>query len=170
MRKKAYLCSRDLARWPTPEELEPYFVGPPEHRWYFEDGNDSVLLTGEGADGTEHLGNSYDRVDIMLKMWGDPDLGVLLVWTKWGGGHRQAYTSKGDLTRLHEYMLTLHDDPLPIGLFVSFEQAWRAVKEFLETDGALPRSIAWIAGQDLPPDTFPNQYEFRLRQEGRATS
>jgi Immunity protein Imm1 len=129
-----------------------------------------VLLRGVGADGTEHLGDSHDRIDIILQMWGDPDLGVLLVWTKWGGGHQQAYTSKGDLTRLHEYTRTLHDDPLPIGLFISFEQAWRAVKEFLETDGALPKSIAWIASQDLPPDTFPDQYEFRIREEGRRTS
>jgi hypothetical protein len=59
---------------------------------------------------------------------------------------------------------------MPVGLFISFEQAWRAVKEFLETDGALPKSIAWIANQDLPPDTFSDRYEYRLREEGRRTS
>jgi hypothetical protein len=170
MRKEAYLGSRHMAGWPAPEDLERYFLAPPEQRWVFEDGSDSVLLRGVGADGTEHRKNSNDRIDIVLEMWGDPNLGVLLVWTKWGGGHQQAYTSKGDLTRLHEYMRTLHDDPLPIGLFISFEHAWKAVKEFLETDGALPRSIAWIANEDLPPDTFPDQYEFRIREEGRATS
>ena len=33
--------------------------------------------------------------------------------------------------------------------------AWKAVKEFLENEGALPKSIEWIANSDLPPNTFP---------------
>jgi len=43
---------------------------------------------------------------------------------------------------------------MPIGLFIPFERAWLAVKEFLQTDGAL--SITWIAGDDLPADAFPD--------------
>ena len=31
-----------------------------------------------------------------------------------------------------------------------------ALKEFIETDGALPKSIEWIANKDLPPGTFPD--------------
>jgi hypothetical protein len=27
--------------------------------------------------------------------------------------------------------------------------------EFMETDGALPKSIDWIAGRDIPNDAFP---------------
>jgi hypothetical protein len=42
-----------------------------------------------------------------------------------------------------------------IGLFVPFESAWRAVKDFIESDGELPTSIEWIASRDLPPGTFP---------------
>ncbi len=30
------------------------------------------------------------------------------------------------------------------------------VREFMETDGALPKCIAWIANRDLPPNTFPD--------------
>ena len=30
------------------------------------------------------------------------------------------------------------------------------VKEFMETDGQLPKSIEWVANSDLPPNTFPN--------------
>jgi hypothetical protein len=33
--------------------------------------------------------------------------------------------------------------------------AWKAVKEFLESDGKLPTSIGWIANGDLPANTFP---------------
>jgi len=41
------------------------------------------------------------------------------------------------------------------GLFVPFAIAWKAVRQFMETDGELPDSIAWIAANDLPPGTFP---------------
>ena len=44
----------------------------------------------------------------------------------------------------------------------AIEKAWQAVKEFLETDGALPTSVEWVANRDLPSDTFPEQRAFRL--------
>jgi hypothetical protein len=31
-----------------------------------------------------------------------------------------------------------------------------AVKEFIETDGELPKSIEWIADPDIPPGAFPD--------------
>jgi hypothetical protein len=66
------------------------------------------------------------------------------------------FSSKGDLSRLHELVHATHGTPLPAGLFVPIEAAWKAVKEFIETDGELPKSIAWIANRDLPPNTFPD--------------
>jgi hypothetical protein len=45
---------------------------------------------------------------------------------------------------------------MPIGLFIPFEEAWKAVKEFMERDGALPRSIAWISSKDIPEEAFPD--------------
>lgn len=45
---------------------------------------------------------------------------------------------------------------MPVDLYAPFELAWQAVKEFIETDGALPKRIAWISGRDLPKDTFPD--------------
>ena len=52
-------------------------------------------------------------------------------------------------------MYSLHDDPYSLALFIPFEAAWKAVKEFIERDGELPKSIGWIASGDLPPDAFP---------------
>jgi len=66
------------------------------------------------------------------------------------------FSSKGDLTKLREWVRTLHNDPMPVGLFIPYADAWRAVKEFIETDGALPKSIEWIANSDLPLGTFPD--------------
>jgi hypothetical protein len=49
------------------------------------------------------------------------------------------YSSKRDLRRLREWVRSTHDTLLPIGLFVPFEVAWLAVKEFIET-ASLPRA------------------------------
>lgn len=65
------------------------------------------------------------------------------------------YNSKGDLTRLRQWVPDMHGTRLPVGLFIPFEMAWKAVKEFIETEGALPKSIEWIANSKLPPNTYP---------------
>ena len=94
------------------------------------------------------------RIDIKLSMWGHPDHGVLLIYEKVGGGHMEGLGSKGDMSRIREWVRSLHDTPLPVGLFVPFSVAWKAVKEFMETEGKLPTSIEWVKGSDLPPGTF----------------
>jgi hypothetical protein len=156
MKKRIHFASRRGEGWPATKELEHYFLAPARQRWFFERGNDSAAFWGEGADGTEHLTLGKGRVDIELMMWGNPILGVLMIYSKWGGPYRQMFSSKGDLSRLREWVHSIQGTPLPVGLFVPFEVAWKAVKEFIETNGELPKSIEWIANDDLPPDTFPD--------------
>lgn len=109
-----------------------------------------------GVDGTGHLNADNGRIDINLEMWGHPIHGVLLIYSKWGGGYKETYSSKGDLRRLREWVRTLHNDQRPVGLFIPFEKAWLAVKEFIETEGELPKGIEWVANKDLPENTFPD--------------
>jgi hypothetical protein len=156
MRKRTYFDSHRHTGWPDPKKLERYFLAPPGKEWFYTGGNDGARLSAEGLYGTESLAANQGRVDVDLMMWGNPDLGVLLIYSKWGGGHKETYSSKGDLTRLREWVRSLHDTPLPVGLFISFATAWKAVKEFIETDGELPKSIEWIANSELPPNTFPD--------------
>ena len=58
-----------------------------------------------------------------------------------------------------ESTITIHASP---------ERVWEvitdpaAVKEFMERDGALPESIAWVADADVPEDAFPDPYLHRL--------
>jgi len=69
------------------------------------------------------------RVDVDLTIQGHPKLGILLFYHKMGWWPRRGYYSKGDLSRLHRWVTTAHDDLMPIGLFVPFETAWKAIKE-----------------------------------------
>lgn len=158
MKKSAYFASEWYEKgWPAPKDLEHYFLAPPSERWFgnYPRGNDTAGFFAEGVDGTEHLPEGKGRKYIDLTLWGNPDLGVLLIHWKRGGGLNETYTSVGDMTRLREIVRARHGTQLPVGLFIPFEEAWKAVKEFIETDGQLPRSIGWIANKDLPPNTFP---------------
>lgn len=157
MRKHAYFASRDIEGWPEPAEIEHYFLGPPGTRWFFETRNDSAGFSADGINGTENLDDEDERrIDIELNMWGDPDHGVMLIWSKWGGGFEEMYTSKGDMSRLRDLIRTTHDTPMPIGLYIPFEEAWKAVKDFLEADGERSTQIEWVENSTLPKGTFPD--------------
>jgi hypothetical protein len=144
-------------RWPSLSELEGFFLAPKGAEWSFQGGNDSWGMNIQGLCETDGL-PSREQVKVHFYMIGNRDLGVTLQYDKWDGRvqRKQTFNSKGDLSRLGEFVRSLHGDPLSIGLFVPFQVAWKAVKEFIETDGELPTSIEWIASSDLPPETFPD--------------
>jgi hypothetical protein len=128
-----------------------YFFAAPGQEWFHTGGNDTAGLDAEDVDGTQMLAPNH-----RIYMCGVLSLGVLLIYDKWAVGQKETYSSKGDLSRLKEWVRNLHNTPLPIGLFIPFKSAWPAVKEFIETDGQLPKSIEWVANKDLPPGTFPD--------------
>lgn len=156
MRKTTYFEPLPFEGWPDPKELEPFFLAPPGQEWSFVGRNDSWVLSAEGLYGTEGKAKLKEQVEAHLLMWGHRQHGVLIIYQKYGGGYREAFTSKGDMSRLREIVRTSHGDPMPVGLYIPFAEAWKAVKEFIETDGELPKSIAWVANKDLPPNTFPD--------------
>ena len=67
--------------------------------------------------------------------------------------------SRGDVSRLKKWVRTTHDDLRPVGLYIPFERAWPAIKDFMETEGELPKSIEWIKPEELPVGTFPDPSE-----------
>lgn len=154
MIKEIYF-DRMREEWPEPSVLEPFFLAPPGREFSYYGGNDSWGLKVQGLYGTENLKPYEDRVDVDLGMWGNPQHGVMLFYHKYGGGYSEAYYSKGNLARIVEWIRTRHGDRHPIGLYIPFRRAWPAIKEFMETEGSLPKSIDWIAGRDLPAQAFP---------------
>ena len=78
-------------------------------------------------------------------------------YCRFGGGPAYGLHSKGDMRWLREWVKNAYDDLVPISLFIPFEKAWPAVKEFIETDGALPRGIEWIGDRDLPQATWAGE-------------
>jgi hypothetical protein len=142
--------------WPDPKELKSYFFAPPGREWFHTGGNDTAGLSAEGLYGTEQGIPGKTRVELHLELYGMPGLGVLLFYNKFGGGYEDAFVSEGDMSRLKEWVRNLHNDPLPVGLFIPFHKAYEAVTEFIETDGQLPKCIEWVASNDLPSGTFPN--------------
>lgn len=157
MKRTIYFDHFRWSDWPSPDELAPFFLAPPGKEWSYRGGNDSWGLDIEGLYGTMGLPEAQ-QVGVSLTMIGNPRLGVFLDYRKWDGRIRKqySYNSKGDLGRLGEFVESLHETRLSIGLFVPFASAWKAVKQFMETDGELPDSIEWVAASDLPKGTFPD--------------
>ncbi|HEX5422782.1 MAG TPA: hypothetical protein VFW94_04485 [Candidatus Acidoferrales bacterium] len=157
MIKTAYFGEFRGPGWPTAEQLAPYFFAGQQPPWTFKGRNDNWGLDAKGLYGTETLPD-LDRVNVHLSMTGHPAKGVMIQYRKWDGTIRKAETfySGGDLTQRLRFINSVHGTPLSLGLFIPFGAAWRAVKEFIETDGELPKAIDWIAGRDLPDDTFPD--------------
>ncbi len=157
MRKRAYFDTYWRGGWPELSWLEPYFLTPAGKRWSFETDNHGGSLTLEGVEGTENLGTGTGRIDTHLMMVGHRAHGVMLQYFQMGGGTGPNCYSRGDLGRLYDTFETRQGDLVPLGLCIPFDAAWCAVKEFIERDGALPQSIEWIAGRDLPKNVFPEQ-------------
>ena len=158
MQKSIYFDKFDYEGWPASKDLEPYFLAPKGKEWFYAHGNDSAGLDALGVEGTEHLEKGKGRIDVHLSLWGNPEHGVLLIYHKHGGGVGELYSSKGDMSRIREWVRTLHSDARPVGLYIPFAEAWKAVKEFIETDGKLPKSIEWVKNIDLPDNTFPDPH------------
>ena len=159
MKKRTYFDGLDEHGWPTPAELEPYFIASPGRHSPLTWGSEWGELALEGVDGTGHLRSGEGRIDIRLTMVSNRYHGVLLLYRKWGAGHKATYYSQGNLRRLREWVETRDGDLMPVGLFIPLREAWSAVREFIEQGGAQPRSISWIAAKNLPPRTFPDPAE-----------
>ena len=156
VRKRIYFQDLEPDGWPEPGELAPYFLAPAKNPWAPDPhGNDEFGLEISGLDGTDGQ-PGIDQVTARLTMVGTPDFGVFLYYRKWDGRTRQPLDcySKGDMSRIKEWLRTLQGDLRPVGLFIPYAHAWPAVKEFMERDGELPTSIEWVDGKDLPPNTF----------------
>jgi hypothetical protein len=115
------------------------------------------MLGGVGLYGTEHLPDDQP-VTVQLSVNGNPAAGAMLQYSKWDGRVRRriTYNSKGDFNRLREFVRNTDGFLLSKGLFIPFETAWNAVRQFIEADGELPTNIEWIARHQLPPGTFPD--------------
>jgi Immunity protein Imm1 len=140
--------------WPDQKWLAPYFLTTAGRQKAFGTGNNHWGVTAEGVDGTEDL--PFDkRIDIDLHIIGKPDLGALLLYDRVSMTDGEAYYSIGNLKMLRSLVEAKHGSRMPIGLFIPFEHALKAIMEFIQTDGALPKCIKWVAAADLPDDAFP---------------
>jgi hypothetical protein len=154
MKIESYFDSHWGKGWPDLKNMEACFLDPVRRAQMFaaeKDGGSFFVEKDESSIPTHEV-----KAALYIHM--NPEHGVKLAYSRWDGRIQRKYDfdSKGDLKRLQVFVRSLHDTPLSVGLFVSFERGWSAVKEFIETAGELPRSIEWVANRDLPPGTFPN--------------
>jgi GNAT superfamily N-acetyltransferase len=118
MRKRTYFDKLRGPGWPSPNEMEHYFLSASGRRQAFDIDNDCWGLSAEGVDGTEHLPAGTERIDIRLTIMGNLRYGAFLHYARHGGTQSHDYFSKTDLKRLREWIETKHGDLRPVGLFI----------------------------------------------------
>jgi len=143
--------------WPAISIVEQNLSDPEKLAQLFAQGRDGGCFSIEWTYDKNNSAPQSESVGVTLYMHMNPNHGIKLQYSKWDGrtGEKKTYHSKGDLTRLKEFVRSFHRTPLSIGLFVPFEVGRKAVKEFLESDGELPGSIDWLSDDNLPSDVFP---------------
>lgn len=153
MKRTSYFHDWCNEGWPDPAIIKPFFS---PGRWA-SGGNDSWGFDAIGSDGVQRAPYGKGPSYATLTMTAVPHLGVTLQYDRWTKSiqKRESFNSKGDLSQLLTFVRSLHDDQLSLGLFVSFDRAWMATKQFLESDGDLPKGITWIDARELPPEAFP---------------
>ena len=167
MEKRAYFPGMRFNNWPVPSKIAPFFADSKTRTTLWSGGNDNWGLSVHGLNGTEHLppysqvGGRGPRCQIEAHMtfWANPEHGILLYYKKFGNGLSIHHFSRGDTSRLKEWVRTTHDDLRPVGLYIPFVKAWTAIKEFMNTNGDLPEAITWIKPEELPIGTFPDPWE-----------
>jgi hypothetical protein len=144
--------------WPELANVEACMLDPDERQAMFARGADggSFIITSHVDTKTPPPLAGLMSSALFLSMV--PDLGASLQYNHWDARLQKTrvFVSKGDLSRLGDFVRSFHGTPLSVGLFISFEDGFRAVKEFIETEGERPTSIEWIDAETLPPETFPD--------------
>jgi len=167
MKKRVHVVQFKGPFWPLPDQLAPFFLTINGQQRTYSRGNDNWGLSISGLYGTEawptyvqdpeHADST--QVEAHLSLWAHPKLGVLIMYERYGGGLSDTYFTFSDLSRLNQWVETRHGDLRPVGLFIPFRDAWPAVKEFMDTEGELPKCINWVSADDLPAGTFPDPDE-----------
>lgn len=144
--------------WPDLSNIKACLTDPKRRKEFFAKGRDGGNFSIDGLYGTEGLPDRGGLVAATLYLHMHPDHGATLQYSKWDGRVRKQFVfySKGDLSRIREFVRSFHETPLSVGLFIPFEKGWQAIKEFIESEGELPTAIEWIAAEALPPETFPD--------------
>ncbi len=154
MKKVTSFRGYDGPGWPNQKWLEPFFLTSAGRREVFGVRNNGWGLRARGVDGTEDL--PFDKeINITLHIIGKPDLGVLLVYDRMSATDGYSYYSVGDPKMFRTLVEATQVSRMPMGLFIPFEQALKAVVEFIQTNGARPKCIEWIAPSELPEGSFP---------------
>jgi len=157
LRKEASFDTHWGDGWPDVKTVEYCLCDPQRRAQYFADGYDGGCFAIEGYE-DEKLVPISPYKGAVLYMHMNPEHGIKLQHSCWDRrvGRRDTYHSRGNLSRLKEFVRSFHGTPLSVGLFVPFDVGCRAVKEFMETNGELPRSISWVSETDLPVGVFPD--------------
>lgn len=121
---------------PTEEEIEPLFFEKFPEAWTEDADITCYIRDGE-----------YYRLSIVANC----RYGIWL-WYRYSRSDSQEenYISLGDPERLNQYVEVVEDSLTLEGLYLPPEQAWLAVRDFLNLEGLRSDKISWLSEDQIP--------------------
>ena len=144
-------------RWPAADQLEQSFLDPARRNWAFWDGGGGGYISVSGLDGTENEPDGPNRSNARIAIRAHRKHGATLDH-HWWDGKRRVSTSHLSLGSTSDMTKLPHLDnrqPFAVGLFIPFELAWLALKDFMVDPIHPSKSVPWINAKDLPPSAIP---------------
>ena len=149
---RAHILPRVQGRGGRSQKIGALLPAPPGRAGFLKQETTVRVSWLKEQIGLKHLEYYKGRIDIELAMWGHPRPWRSADLVQAGRRLQADVQLEGRLEPPSGVGSQHSRYAMPIGLFVPYETAWKAVKEFIETDGELPKSIEWIANRDLPPE------------------
>ncbi len=153
MRRFIFINGFEGPDWPPIATLEREFMDPTRREWAYWDGSGAAggYMKISGIEGTEAQPDGRTRSGATISIRAHRQFGATLSHHWWDAKSATATThlSLGDRSLLSQ-MTTLDDrQPYPIGLFIPFELAWLAFRDFIQEPTRVTSAVPWINGVDL---------------------
>jgi hypothetical protein len=110
-----------------------------EGRWYADGGGASFSAKTE----------SGVRCSLILVPHPGKGISLLASVPGTGGKKRVEFVSTSDVTRINEFVRTFEDVVVPLGSFVTPEQAYWAVEDYFKNPEALSKRLEWTPTSSL---------------------
>jgi hypothetical protein len=134
MKFTIYFLGDEVQNTPQPDRYRDALLSFDQDAWYEQSSGGASFAAKEEGRGRCTLTISPER---------GQGLSLLATVPGVAGGRAQEFASTTNPSRMNEFLRTGQDIPVPVGSFVTPEQAWWAIEDYLANPGVLSPRLNW---------------------------